>query len=502
MDYLGYEFLRRNLELSAFPLLRPAVIGAVSRVEDTGGLLLVPKTVAPQSADPLVHVLFALKHEGTNLQVLAETMPRIEASDLLRELHKAPTSAYTRTACYLWEYFAKKTLADIPAISGPTAELFDPVRYVTGPLRRNSKWRVAFNGLGSMDYCVTVERTSYLQEAIKSDVLARTRDFVGTLGRAMTDRALAWAYLHETESSFAIERESPNESKSQLFISLLRQAHERREISEGYLVELQNSVVNNKFDKASGFRSEQNWLRGALRGAAGITYLPPPPDLVPDLMKELISFANNPPREIDPVIIASVVSFGFVYVHPFMDGNGRLSRFLFHQALCQSGRLDNGMLLPVSIAMKRNESDYLSALREYSQPSRQQWSARWVDGEQYDFRFNGKASSYRYWNATKQVEFGYRMAEQALEIELKNETEFLARYDHIVRSIDRDFDVRGNLLSTLTIMCLDNDNKISNHRRKQFFGQVPEDVFDAIEKAAGESANPPPTSGTVRQKTR
>ena len=94
------------------------------------------------------------------------------------------------------------------------------------------------------------------------------------------------------------------------------------------------------------------------------------------------------------------------------------------------------------------------------------------------------------------------MAEQALEIELKNETEFLARYDHIVRSIDRDFDVRGNLLSNLAIMCLDNDNKISNHRRKQFFGQVPEDVFDAIEKAAGESANPSPTSGTVRQKMR
>jgi Fic family protein len=43
-----------------------------------------------------------------------------------------------------------------------------------------------------------------------------------------------------------------------------------------------------------------------------------------------------------------------------MDGNGRLSRFLFHHALCQSGKLEKGLLLPVSVAMKRNEEDYLA----------------------------------------------------------------------------------------------------------------------------------------------
>jgi hypothetical protein len=487
MDYLGYEFLRRELKLSAFPVLRPAILSAVARVEETNDLLLIPKSVAPSKGGLLSHVLFALKHEGTNLQILAEAMPKIDAANLVAELRKAPTSAYVRVACYLWEHFTQTRLVDVPDISGPTANLFNQEKYITGSPQRNARWRVAFNGLGTINCCVTVEKTVFLQKAIKSDVLARAQEFVGTLGRSMTDRALAWAYLHETESSFAIEHETPNESKAQIFMALLRQAHEHRTISEDYLVELQNSVVSNKFDKAVGFRHEQNWLRGSMRGAAGITYLPPPPEMVPDLMAELISFTNAPPPEIDPIMTASIVSFWFVYIHPFMDGNGRLSRFLFHQSLCQSGRLENGMLLPVSVAMKHNENEYLSALQQYSQPSRERWTAIWIDADQYNFKFNGSDTIYRYWDATEQVEFGYRMAEQALEIELKNETEFLVRYDNIIRSIDQRFDVRGSVLSTLAIMCLDNNNKISNNRRKQFAEQVSEAVFEAIEQAAAYS---------------
>jgi Fic family protein len=92
---------------------------------------------------------------------------------------------------------------------------------------------------------------------------------------------------------------------------------------------------------------------------------------VPELTDDLMAFANAAPRFVDPIVAASVLSFGFVYIHPFMDGNGRLSRFLFHQALCQSGRLEKGLLLPVSVAMKRNEADYLAALQQFSRLARE-----------------------------------------------------------------------------------------------------------------------------------
>lgn len=183
-------------------------------------------------------------------------------------------------------------------------------------------------------------------------------------------------------------------------------------------------------------------------------------------------------------MVASIVAFGFVFIHPFMDGNGRLSRFLFHHALCQSGRLERGLLLPVSVAMKRHEADYLSVLQAYSRPARQCWGVRYIDEGQFDFAFRGADAIYRFWDATRCVEFGYRMAEEALEIELRQETEFLAAYDRVVCAVNDRFDVRGSDLATLVRCCLDNDNVLAKHRRKQYAARVPEAVMDLIESEA------------------
>jgi hypothetical protein len=484
MTAIGYEFLRASLQLAAFPPVRPACIRPVTRVEDSVNTLAVPRQVAPAGIDPLSHVLFALKHEGTNLQVLADALPRISAEDMIAELNKSPSGAYIRLACYLWEEFSGRQLVPIPSIGGPAHPLFDPERYVTGPVVRNARWRVLFNGIGSIRYCATVRRTAAIQTAIGSNILNRTKQFIASLGAGLMDRALAWAYLHETDSSFAIEREVPSEDKARAFVDLLRQAHEPRALSEEYLVELQNAALTNPYNRAAAFRSEQNWLAGPGRGALAVTYLPPPPGLARELMSELTALAATAPKVVDPIVAASVIAFGFVFIHPFMDGNGRLSRFLFHHALCQSGQLEKGLLLPVSIAMKRHEADYLTTLQQYSRQVRERWGVRWIDEGQYDFTFQGTPAIYRYWDATPSVEFGYRMAEQALEIELRQETEFIARYDRIARAINAAFDVRGSELAALIRCCLDNGGVLSKKRRKQFADRVPETVFDCIEREA------------------
>lgn len=484
MMAIGYEFIRQSLQLGAFPPARPASIRSVTRIGSSDNILGVPRQVAPDSTDPLSHVLFALKHEGTNLQILAEALPKIPADDMIAALNAAPTGGYIRLACFLWEEFSGQILAPTTQVGGPYHPVFDPDRYVTGSVSRNTKWRVAFNGIGSIRYCATVERTPAIEAAIQSDILGRTRQFIASLGAGVMDHALAWAYLHETDSSFAIEREAPSEDKARAFVDLLHQAHELRQLSEDYLVELQNAVITNPFDKAAAFRSEQNWLSGPGRGTLAVTYVPPSPELAHELMVELIELASTAPKEIDPVVAASIISFGFVFIHPFMDGNGRLSRFLFHHALCQSGKLEKGLLLPVSVAMKRHEADYLATLQQYSRQARQRWSVRWIDEGQFEFTFRGTPAIYRYWDATQCVEFGYRMAEQALEIELRQETEYLAAYDNITRAVNEKFDVRGSDLATLIRCCLDNDGIVSKGRRKQFAGRMPDKVFDFIEDVA------------------
>ncbi len=486
--HIGYEFLRQHLATAAFAFSPVARVSAVTRVSLMGEVLAVPASVAPQGntvADALAHVLFALKHEGTQLPILAQALPQIAAKDMAEAFHAAPTGAYVRVACYLWEAFTQQTLEVAVGVGrAATAYVFDPQKYITVARARDPKWHVSFNGLGSLDYCPTVRRTPAIQRGMDADILGQANAFVAGLPSVMMDRALAWAYLHETEDSFAIERETPSQARAQAFVELLQQAHAQRDVSEDYLVALQNSVVANPFGKAVQYRTEQNWLRGPGRGVLGISYVPPAPALVAPLMAHVERLANALPSQIDPIVAASVCAFAFVYVHPFMDGNGRLSRFLFHHALCKSGRLASGLILPVSVAMKRRESDYLQCLQTYSKPARAGWQVTWIDEGQYDFEFVGHEANYRYWDATACAEFGFEVAAQALEVELKQEAQFLQRYDRVYALVNEQFDIRNNDLATLVLSAIDNAGVVSKNRRKQFEGRVPAAAFDALESAA------------------
>ncbi|WP_332765847.1 Fic family protein [Pseudomonas koreensis] len=486
MPTVGYAHLRDSLKLRAFTPKRIAMVKPVTRITLIGECLAVPGAVAPMQGSTLEHILFALKHEGINLCILAQALEYVDAKELLRELGRSPNGVFIRKACFLWESFTGKELKYSVPVRGSVVALFDPKRYVTGPAIRNSRWRVDFNGLGSLRYCATVERTAKLQELLDLDIIGRARNFMATLPPEMMDRAISWAYLHETRDSFAIEKEEPSEEKSQRFVRLLRQAHERTELSEDYLVELQNSTVSNPFDKAVLFRHEQNHLHNGLRGAAGVSYVPPAAQLCRELMDDLMAFANHSAKQVDPLIAASVVAFGFVFLHPFMDGNGRLSRFLIHQILCQSGALQNGLLLPVSVAMKHEESSYLEALKEFSKPAREFWNVTWLDSDQLTFDFIGHDAIYQFWDATQCAEFTLQMALRALEVELREETEFLEKYDFVIKAVNDRFDVRGSDLSKLVMMCLDNEGKVSKHRRKQFQYSVPEEVFNYIERLSEE----------------
>lgn len=486
MAAVGYAFLREHLGLGTLPIARPAMVRPVTRVQDHNGELQVPAHVAPAATStPLEHILFALKHEGTDLQTLAAALPLVEPKDLVSTLQRTPTGGYIRKACYLWEVFTGRKLELGVSPGGPYVPVFDPDLYVTATERTDARWRVKFNGIGSIGpngYCPTVRRTRDLTASLKLTILDRMREFVDKTDWQMLDRALTWAYLHETESSFELEREAPAPDRAQAFVDVLKHAHDRRPPSEDYLVELQNSVIANPLLREVQYRTEQNWLRGALRGAAGITYVPPPPGLAAQLMNQLLALAARQGDGLDPLVRASLVSFGFVFIHPFMDGNGRLSRFLFHHTLCMEGVLDRGLLLPVSVAIKRNEQAYLRALQSFSKPARELWQVRMIDADHYEFNFTGSEVCYRYWDATACVEFGLRMAQQALQIDLQQETEFLARFDEAAMSVSARFDLRNNDLVTLVLCAHDQRGRISERRRKQFALTVQPEAFDFIEE--------------------
>ena len=203
----------------------------------------------------------------------------------------------------------------------------------------------------------------------------------------------------------------------------------------------------------------------------------------------------NVPRADEPLIQAALCSFGFVYLHPFLDGNGRLSRFLFHHALCMTKALPNGLILPVSTAMHSDEGGYLRALEAFSAQARQLWRVRWIDGIDFQLEQRCRDSVYKYWDATAQTIYSVRTAQTAMDVHLVQEAQFLSNFDAAYKALDRSIDLPSPLLNKLIIMCQEQGGTLSKNRRKQFKDTVPEEYLDEVETVVTEAFGfqPPPS---------
>jgi hypothetical protein len=497
MSNIGYAWIQDALGAPDFLGSQRARLASVSRIERLDdGTLLVPGKVAP---DPtlLQQALFALKHEGVRLDLLIRLLQEVPPAELVTQIQAAPNSVYGRKLGHLWERWHRQPLPGLDdlSVSSTYAPLFDPEEYFVGPSRRDARWRIEFNGLGDLDFCPVVRKTTPLRARVDRDILAQAKQFAESVGAALLERALAWAYLSETEGSFAIEGEAPSHDKANLFAALLRSAHVQRSLNETLLVELQNAAISNPFDKAVQFRTEQNRLQRDVPGAAGVTYVPPPPELARELMEGLMRLANQRPPALEALVHAAVVSFAFVFIHPFMDGNGRLSRFLIHHCLGQSGLLPPQFLLPVSVAMKKHEAAYLQALTSFSRPARELCRVAWGGDEHYSYEWvEGADIWFRFMDLTEAAAFTLDMAEASLDTHMRREVEFLHLFDRVKRHIDAHHDLRGSDLATLIVAIFQNGGSLSNNRRKRFADRVQAHVLDAIEQTVRRAMDGQPVS--------
>nr|WP_298379663.1 hypothetical protein [uncultured Halomonas sp.] len=160
MKTVGYAYLHQRLGLNVCAPARPAMVRPVTRIVQLDDGLAVPAERAPND-DLLAHTLFALKHEGIELAILTEALPHLPAAALVEALEASPNGIYLRKLGFLFEAFVAP-LAYETRVGGHAVPLFDPENYVTGPAMRNSRWRVDFNGLGTLRYCATVRRTSVI----------------------------------------------------------------------------------------------------------------------------------------------------------------------------------------------------------------------------------------------------------------------------------------------------------------------------------------------------
>lgn len=113
---------------------------------------------------------------------------------------------------------------------------------------------------------------------------------------------------------------------------------------------------------AGRLRDVQNWIGGSHFSPRNALYVPPPPELVPDYLDDLLAFANR--DDLDPIAQAAVVHAQFESIHPFTDGNGRIGRALIGAVLRRRGVTPNAVL-PVASALAADTEHYFGLLTAY-----------------------------------------------------------------------------------------------------------------------------------------
>ncbi len=477
---IGYDRLIQTYHLPARPLTRLAVIdSSVSGRQTTtsGDLELMRFESKYRPPHTLVGDLqFALRYEGINLEVLALLFAVAGRTDLDTWLAAQPESRFARRVGYLYEWLAGNELkAAAPPKAAYVPLLDEKLQFGLAGGTRNAKFRVIDNLPGNRQFCPLARKTEFLQSMTRKDLKRRTRETLARYDRDLLRRAAAFLYLKETHSSFEVERERPSPDRAQRFAGLLREAESGIPLSENRLAELQNAVVDPRFHELS-YRHEQNWIGQDLGYRKKVDFLPARPEDVSGLMNGLVEFSETlraKPEAMDPVVAAASLAFGFVFIHPFMDGNGRLHRYLIHEVLSSSGFTPKGIVLPVSAVILANLDKYIHALERFSKPLQARTNYN-PDVPQAPATGND-ALYFRYFDLTEQASFLYWALERTVEHDLEEEIAFLLRFDAARSRLDGMLDWPAHSLDLFIRLVHQNGGTLSKAKRQSHFSWMTDD---------------------------
>jgi hypothetical protein len=315
------------------------------------------------------------------------------------------------------------------------------------------------------------------------DLAQRAQAVVAEVPRDLLSRTAAFLLLKDSKSSYAIEGERPPQDRIQRWGSAIGEAG-RRPIDADELLRLQRIVIGDARFVKLGLRQE-----GGFVGEHERESRMPLPDHIsarhedlPWLIEGMAAFDQGPARGLDAVVAAAVLAFGFVYVHPFEDGNGRIHRYLIHHVLAQRGYNPAGVVFPVSAAILERIDEYKRVLEDYSR--RLLPLIRWEPTADGNVRvLNDTADYYRFFDATPHAEFLYACVQRTIDQDLPRETEFLRRYDRFRVQVQNIVDMPDNTIDLLFRFLQQNNGSLSRRARENEFAQLTDEEASSVEAA-------------------
>ncbi len=467
----GYLLLRQRHGLNCLPHHVESFVTQGTRqthstpvkVEET-----YPRTYWPGEED-FAHLEFALKREGLHLQLLRALLPRLPADDLVAYIESKPTSAYARRIWFLYEEFSGQRLNLPDMTQGNYVNLLDPRDYYTGQVTRSPRHRVNVNLPGSFAFSPLVRRTKKLKTFEGKMLEERCRKVIESIPPELYVRALQYLYTKETRSSYAIERETPDQKRAQKFADALREAAQRDYLLKEPLVALQQAIVDARFAN-KGWRDsigEQNFVSRSIgMNEEEMHFIAPRPQDLAELMDAYLETSRQILNSsLHPVIAAALVAYPFVFLHPFSDGNGRLHRFLIHYVLSFRRFAPDGVVFPISATMLHRPQDYDASLESFSKSLLPLVEYK-LDGHGRMTVLNDTRDFYRYVDGTTLTEILFSFVEETIEKELPAEILFLQQYDTARKLMREVVDLPNRHADLFVRLCLQNQGTLSKGKRQ------------------------------------
>ena len=428
------------------------------------------------------HLTFALRHEPIDLLILKKVFDAAPPSDIEALVRAAPTGVPARRAWYLYEILTGRTLDIDDAPRAQAIDLLDPKAYFTGKLRLSPRHRVRDNLLGNNRFCPVIRRSKALTDFLRLDLAAKARDTIGRTGAHLVARAASFMLLADSRASFEIEGERPPRNRLERWGRAVMQAGRNR-LTLDEIIRLHGILIEDARFVHLGLRPEGVFLGERDHNGDPLPeFIGARPGDLPDLMSGLID-TNDRMRDggLDPVLQAAATAFGFVYVHPLEDGNGRLHRCLIHGVLAERKFTPPGMVFPVSSVMLDRIDEYRETLQTHSGPLMNFIEWRPTPNRNVEV-LNDTDDLYRYFDCTEAAEFLYACVARTVEHDLPREIDYLLRHDAALRQIMDTVEMPDRVAENLLMFIRQNKGTLSKRRRHDEYKELRDNEVAMLEK--------------------